>query len=369
MSAPDEARALQDGAAMQRRPSSVSRAPAFGCFSLLDALGTGVLAVRRDGTIHYANPWASRILRREVLRGTDIGEVLVSAEKLREERREATHDVRREVQVRAGDGALVSLGYTCNEFRDEATGETMSAVLFQDLGAILELRRQRDQLLQLAALGDALPTVLHELRNPLATVTTTLEVLVEETEGDLQKDLHAALVELRRMALTLEGVGGFARSALTQRNVAVDLAVTEACRLLSSFADRKQVHLESIGGSLPLLPLDRGVVSCALFNLVRNAIDACAAGDRVTVDARLDGEVFELVVRDTGCGMSAEVLSRCTELFFTKKEKGSGIGLALCKRIAEVSGGELLIDSRAGTGTEVRMRLPLPPPRTKRAPV
>ncbi len=214
----------------------------------------------------------------------------------------------------------------------------------------------------MAALGDALPSVLHELRNPLAAVTAMLEVMIEEHEGGIQRDLHAILHEVRRMTLGLDGIGGFVRSTRARRYAAVDHAVREACRILEPTAARKGVRLEAVGPDLPLLPIDAGVISGVVFNLVKNAIDACTEGQRIEVDARVVDEELRLVVRDTGHGMSKEVLERCQDLFFTNKDKGSGIGLALCRQVAEGSGGRLEIESEPGRGTIVTMGVPLRKP-------
>jgi len=153
-------------------------------------------------------------------------------------------------------------------------------------------------------------------------------------------------------------------SARASGNTAIDLAVHEACRVLEPVAARVGVKLESRGPSLPLLPIDRGVMSGVVFNLVKNSIDASATGGRVRVEATLDRqrENFVLRVEDDGAGMSPEVLEHCTELFYTRKDKGSGIGLALCRRVAESSGGRLEVESELGRGTVVTVYIPVGSP-------
>ena len=112
---------------------------------------------------------------------------------------------------------------------------------------------------------------------------------------------------------------------------------------------------------LPLLPLDPAVVRAVLFNLLVNSQHSCRGGGTVIVHARLvgGGKAFELTVADTGEGMTAEVFDRCTELFFTTKRSGSGIGLALARRAAEGAGGSLDIQSIVGVGTTVTLRVPV----------
>ena len=331
---------------------------------VIEALGAGVLTFRPDGTIVQANAMAGRILGRpRELVGARVDDVLCATETLRAGSASSTPglsvpDTRHQVSVTLPDGATRALGFSTSQFVDPDSGTVHHVVLFQEITALLELRRDRDRLLQFAALGDAMPSILHEIRNPLAAVTSLLEVLVEEQEGKLQEDLHVVLCEVRRMGLGLQGIGGLTSSMHARRFSAVDLAVREACRVLEPAAARRGVSLSAVGRDLPLLPIDRGIVSGVVFNLVKNAIDACEPGGHIDVDARVEGEEFVLRVSDDGQGMTPEVAARCCELFFTSKEKGSGIGLALCRQVAESSGGRLSIQSTRGVGTTVEIRVP-----------
>lgn len=328
--------------------------------AILDGLTAGVLVVDAGGCVRYANQGAGKILRQPVeeLSGRAVSDVLVGAEQLG--LTSHASKPQREVTIPLHDGETTVVGFSVGP----ADSEGARTILFQEITAILELRRERDRLLQMAALGDALPSILHELRNPLAAVTSALEILVEEVDEATGKQLHTILWEVRRMNLTLQGVGGLARAMHSDRHVAVDLAVVEACRILEGTALRHGVSLATEVPTLPLLPLDWGVVSGIVFNLVKNAIEACEAGDVVTVRANLEpGDTFELSVADNGPGMTPEVLGRCRQLFFTSKQKGSGIGLALCQQIAESSGAALDIVSAPGAGTRVTISVPLFPPR------
>jgi signal transduction histidine kinase len=329
--------------------------------ALLNSLRAGVLAFREDGVVVRANPGAARILRREPIEliGHSVADVIAPIEALRTAEDEPETG-RPEIEVLRGDGSRGTIGFFLASY-DTADDRERFVLQFQDIGSHVELRRQRDRLLAMAALGDALPSVLHELRNPLAAVLSRLELLVEESEGELQSDLHAVLSELRRMTLGLDGVGGLVRPARSSAFAAVDLAVADACRVLQPMAERAGVELESRGRALPLLPIDRGVISGVVFNLVRNAIDASRDGGRIVVSAELDSNdsSFLLRVEDDGEGMTPDVLRRSKELFFTSKDNGSGIGLALCNRVAESSGGYLEIQSEPGKGTTVALRIPV----------
>lgn len=337
---------------------------AFGADGrILDALDAGVLATTSEGIIVRVNRCGAAILGRppDALVGHDVSEVLVSIGELLAAGAPGSGEHRRELPLAPPDRAPVRIGFSVSTIGHEEGPEPLRhVVLFRDISPILELRKQRDALLQMAAVGTVLPAVLHELRNPLSAVTAMLEVMVEETEGAMQSDLHALLWELRRMHLNIQGVGGFARPLFAKGNIAVDYAIREACRVLEATAERKSVTLECDVDDMPILPLDRGVLNGVVFNLVTNAIDACAKGGRVVVRAGLpDARTFELVVADDGRGMTPEVLAKCCELFFTSKEGGSGIGLTLCREAVTGGGGTLDIESAPGAGTKITLRIPL----------
>lgn len=322
----------------------------------LDTLTAGVVVLGSDGRVELANAGAGRVLRGDfqALVGQDVADILVSFDEIRAASGSQAH--RPEAAVRCSDGTSTMIGFSVSAPR--ANGRW--TVLFQELDGVLVLRRERDRLLQLAALGDALPSILHEVRNPLAAITSMLEVLVEETEEKFQQDLYAVLWEVRRIGLVLQGVGGVVRAAQGDQYCALDMALDEACRMLEPNAERKGILLNTDVPTLPLLPLDRGVVSGVAFNLVKNAIEACHSGSTVLVSATLDSDdIFHVSVEDDGPGMSAEVLARCQDLFFTTKSHGSGVGLALCKQIADSSGGRLDIASVPGAGTKVTLSVPI----------
>ena len=232
--------------------------------------------------------------------------------------------------------------------------------MMQDVTDRERVREERDKLLRIAAVGEVMPAMLHELRNPLAAATTALEVTLEDlAPGRLQVDLHAVLGELRRMRLTLEGAGLVNVGWADGRNAAADLALQETWRVLEPQLRTKGLRGRCAVPPLPLLPIDPALLRAVTFNLLNNAIQACRSGDSVELGARLaSGPALEFWVADSGPGMSPEVLARCQELFFTTKPNGTGIGLALCASAAKRTGGRLDVDSQPGQGTRVTIRIP-----------
>lgn len=318
---------------------------------ILSALPAAVVVLDAEDCVQYANERAVDVLGGSVaaIVGRHAIEVLgkpapVFGNADREER-----------VVVPAHGRPRRIGYSEASLRDERV------VVFRDISETAELRRQRDKLMSLAAIGEALPSLLHELKNPLAAVTTSVEVLIEELpDGETREMLYAILTELRRMKLGFEGIGAVHNELRTRRPQAIDQACREACRVLAARAESAGIGFRCQVADLPLLPFDASVVRAILLNFVTNALHACERGNAIRVELRLGGDEFlEMMVTDTGAGMSPEVLGQATELFFTTKASGSGIGLALCRRAIEGAGGTLELTSVPGFGTSVRARIPL----------
>ena len=329
--------------------------------ALLDALPSAVLVLAvGSGRIEFANSRSAQALETtcSALEGRDVSTVLAPIEWLLARKDMPQPD--RVLDVALPSGRRIVAGYSVSELGGGPVPQRM--LVFQDITTWQQLRIERDRLLQMAAVGLALPALLHELKNPLASVTTTVEVMLEEVEpGPVQSQLHAVLSEMRRMRLSLEGVGAVGQKLRCARSGAVDLAAREAWAIMSARARQAGMQSRCAVEDMPLLPLDPAVVRAIVYNLMANSIQSGTPGTTVNLYAGLQdgGRTFELTVVDNGPGMSADVLARCTELFFTTRRTGSGIGLALVRRAAEEAGGALDISSVPGYGTSATLRVPV----------
>lgn len=218
--------------------------------------------------------------------------------------------------------------------------------------------------LDLSTIGALLPSLLHELRNPLAAITSAVELLVEETTGEMNAELCAILAELRRMDLGFQGVGLIGRRLRAPRPQPLESALQDVVRVMRVPAGRVGVILRLDVEPLPLLPFNAAAVRAILFNLVNNSIAACREGHEVRVRARLSDadRTFELVVTDTGAGMPPDVLARCTEAFFSTRAHATGLGLAMCRDAVETAGGRMRVASTVGLGTRVVLSVPIDEP-------
>jgi signal transduction histidine kinase len=167
----------------------------------------------------------------------------------------------------------------------------------------------------------------------------------------------------RRLAALVDEIKDFARGA--SANYArepgdVAAAVEEALGILRFDPEARARRVDLQLRARPLGLIHRGKIAQVVVNLVHNAVQATPAGGavEVTVDENGAAGGARVSVRDHGAGMPPEVLARVGEPFFTTKERGSGLGLGISRRVVAEHGGRLEVSSKLGEGTEVIVQLP-----------
>ena len=214
---------------------------------------------------------------------------------------------------------------------------------------------------RLATIGKMAAEVAHEVRNPLEAISGAAELL---SRGE-DRDEYIGIIrqEVRSLDAYLSGILEFARIG-TPGPEAADLAdlVTETVALARPMAKEAGIILcmEGRGASLPC-KVDRSAVKRAIFNLVANAVEAGPRGSEVHLETDGSDSTVRLGVRDSGPGLCPEARERAFEPYFTTKQKGTGLGLALVRRIAESHGGRVYFED-AVLGTTIRLELPKDPP-------
>ncbi len=231
--------------------------------------------------------------------------------------------------------------------------------------AVSRLRRLDDEvrrLDRLASLGTLAAEIAHEVRNPLVSVKTFLQLLPERGNDPefTTRFLEVASQELQRMERLLELVIDYPRGRDQEERASVAAALATVEELLIQLTHRRSIELEvQRGARLPDVALTEDALRQALLNLALNAIEATPDGGSVRLSgARVRGGV-ELRVADQGPGIPEEECDRVFELFHSTRPGGhGGIGLAVTRRIVEEAGGTIQIGKAAGGGAEFRVWLP-----------
>jgi PAS domain S-box-containing protein len=246
-----------------------------------------------------------------------------------------------------------------------------NARLYEDLKKSYdELARAQQELVKrerLAALGELAAVVAHEVRNPLGVIFNSLRALrrVLKPEGDAAMLLDIVGEEADRLNCIVGDMLDFVRPsdpALQPEPLALLFASVVEGAAAAAQGAGVAVRVEE-ADDLPPVPVDARQLRQALLNLVLNAIQATPRGGQVLLAAgleALDGvERMRVEVADTGPGIPPEVAERVFQPFFTTKASGTGLGLAVVKRIVEAHRGEVFLESAAGKGARFVIRLPL----------
>ena len=217
---------------------------------------------------------------------------------------------------------------------------------------------------RLASIGTLSTEIAHEIRNPLVSMKTFLQLLPERWGDPEFSDSFLALVtdELCRMERLLDVIITHARpdgATADHRPANVSAAIDAHLALLDHRARNREVRLESkIPDDLPAVALGEDHLRQVLLNLLINAIDATVPGGRVVLSAKRVGDSVDIIVSDEGPGVPTELRSEIFEPFFSSRsDTAGGLGLAITRRIIQDAGGEIRVSDRDAGGAEFAVRL------------
>jgi PAS domain S-box-containing protein len=234
---------------------------------------------------------------------------------------------------------------------------------FRDLR---ERKRMEEELLRherLASLGKMVAHITHEVKNPLTVIGGFAHQL--ERLPDLSPEARRKLCyiheEMNRLENFLVDLGSFTRAA-PPKKVTGDLValVREVAEMMQeSFREKGVVFQLQATPDMPPFAFDPGQIRQVLINLVKNALEAMPQGGNLLIKVGTEGPEAVLAVADTGVGIAPEHLKMLFTPFFSTKEKGTGLGLVICRGLIEQHQGAIAIDSQVGRGSTVTIRLPL----------
>jgi two-component system NtrC family sensor kinase len=234
---------------------------------------------------------------------------------------------------------------------------------------LADAQRQLIQSDKLASLGRLAAGVAHEINNPLTGVLTYSSFLLKRANGDSEtkNDLEVIVRETKRCREIVKGLLDFARQAPVQKTaVSIAAVIDQVLSIIDNQLRLKKAHVrKDIAGDLPHIPADANQMQQVFMNLLVNAADAVESEDsEILISANrcdIDGkEYVQIKVRDNGCGISRENLTKIFEPFYsTKGQRGTGLGLAVVWGIIEKHGGKITVDSETGNGTTFTVQLPV----------
>lgn len=258
--------------------------------------------------------------------------------------------------------------------RDETTNEITHVITVgEDITMRVEAIHAVGRAEKLAAVGRLAAGVVHEINNPLATISACAESLETRVEEGVfgatpeTEDLHEYLGLIRSEAFRCKaitnGLLDFSRVRSGNR-LLIDIAelIKSSVNLLTHQKRGKAIEFKyEFDENLPHINADGGQIQQAIIALATNAIDAMPYGGTLSFRVFTQNNRITIEIKDTGIGISSENMSKIFEPFFTTKEigKGTGLGLAVCYGIITEHGGRLSVRSNVGVGTTFTIFLPI----------
>jgi two-component system sensor histidine kinase PilS (NtrC family) len=347
---------------------------------IITSIQSGLVSFTLDGRVIFCNPAAERIIgldAEQVLyrRVTEVFPALASVAA-----GEARPAERWEGLYTRPDGSQRILGFSLSPLVDSDGVQRGSILIFQDLSPIREMEEAIRRSERFAAIGKMAAGIAHEIRNPLASISGSIQMLQRGADPkSADRPLMDIVVrEVDRLNDLISDFLNFARPrALDVRETSLAALlgeVVEIFRYLRHRSDGGPVHdvHVAVQGDLRV-DGDPQQLKQVFWNLLNNAVEAMPDGGAIEVSGRPaqgpDGPVVEVEVTDEGLGIPEENMPRIFDPFFTTKERGTGLGLSLVLRIVEDHQGTLRVDTEPGRGTTFQVTLPARPRRSAALPV
>ena len=338
---------------------------------VIDGLLSGLVTTDGHGRVLTFNRGAATItgVPPEQAIGRDVSEVLQLPAGVRSDvaRLAQTRSLRAETQYRSSDGRRLDIGLMARMIAFP-NGRSGHLYTFQDTTDIKQLERNVRMQQRLAAVGEMAAGIAHEIRNPLASMAGSIQVLRQElplSEEQAQL-MDIVLRESERLNDTIQSFLAYARPqtyAVTRLDIGK--VVQDAARLLRNSPEARDAHVVDV--QVPPEPVwydaDENQVRQIVWNVATNGLRAMTKGGRLILSVETDagGAETEVVlsVQDEGRGIPAGELDNLFQPFHSSFEGGTGLGLAIVHRIVSDYGGVIKVSSAVGVGTTVRVRLPV----------
>jgi len=262
------------------------------------------------------------------------------------------------------DGTEIDLGLSATTL-ETSSGISGCLFTFQDVTTIRRLERDARMQQRLAAVGEMAAGIAHEIRNPLASISGSMQILRQELSlnGEQSQLMDIVLRESERLNQTIRSFLAYARpQRFSITRLDLRPVVQDAALLLRNSAEVGQGHVVDV--DVPDAPVwceaDEGQVRQVIWNLATNGLRAMPDGGRLRLGARHEAgdAAGVLVVQDEGVGIPESELDAIFQPFHGAFEKGSGLGMAIVHRIVNDYGGQIRVTSKPGAGTTVEVRLP-----------
>jgi two-component system sensor histidine kinase PilS (NtrC family) len=345
---------------------------------VVQSMSSGLMTTGLNGEITSFNRSAEEIMGSQIeeVKGKPWWEIFDAADlkRLISDEKPLTAPFRFDRDCHRKDGVRLVLGMTVSPLKNEEGRQIGGVWIFQDLTRIREMEVEIEHRKRLATIGEMAAGMAHEIRNPLASLSGSLQVLSKDVrleEEESRRLMEIALKETDRLNGIITAFLMYARPApLNKKRWDINQLVMETLSLLRNskeYRDTIEIQAHLAPGEL-WAALDPDQIRQVFWNLSINACQAMPQGGLLLVSTRpvtmnsnkdrLGTSWVEVTFSDNGLGIQQENISKIFYPFFTTKDRGSGLGLSIVHRVIETHQGRVHVESRPGQGTRLTLLLP-----------
>jgi len=339
--------------------------------SIVESVYSGVMTVNLNNIIKTFNTAAEEItgFPRTRVQGLNIQNIFPEfLPYLNKETIDEQAKARIEIIIQGRKKEKINLGVSVSPLIGKSEKQIGNILIFQNITQIKQMEKALEKNKNMALIGEMAAGWAHEVRNPLAAITGSIEML--------KQGLNPDGTNKRLMEIVLRGkdqLENFVRNFLMlARTVPAAREMVDINRIIDEIQEALQID-KDWNDTIKIKKILSGDVSVyankeqirqVLNNIINNAVEAMEEGGLLSIGTRVvqtsgKKKYAEIVVSDTGCGIKEEDLNKIFEPFFTKKTRGTGLGLAIVNHLVEGYKGKIEIESTEGKGTRCRLLLPV----------
>ncbi len=348
--------------------------------NIVQSINSGLITLNNELRITYINPAGERIsgLSKSELDNHHISEIFPEiVSHLRSNEDTADDGVPHRLEAvdigfERRDGAKLHLGFSQSVLRDPTGKEFGLILIFQDLTELRQMQEQVRRMDRLAVAGELAAGIAHEIKNPLASLSGSIQMLTDEVEfGPIQQRLmDITLREAERLNALVNEFLLFSRPEKTvDQSVDVSKVINDTLEMLKNSPElSRPIRIQRNFTEDLWVHIDSQRLQQVIWNLVLNAVQEMRNSGRLSISTRIhskDGvgnaqeRLAEISISDTGPGIPPENQGKIFDPFFTTKDNGTGLGLTIVHRIVENYGGKISLQSESRKGTTFTLHFPL----------
>ena len=325
--------------------------------TIVSAIGSGLLLLDKKGVVQWANPMAESMAEM-LLVGRSCEELCAECE-VSSSYSQGNIETVLATKLFGQEGKYYQVTTAPIKGADGLTSGYIR--LIHDMTEIKKMEEQMSNSEKLASIGRLAAGIAHEIGNPLTSVFSFVQILREMESDDFKKDsLQTIYFHINRISETLKQLSGFSKMpAVEPVECQVNEIIETSINLIQYDKRAKDITIsKKLSPTLPTAVVDANQLSQVFVNLVLNAIDAMPEGGCLTVTSETADHSVVVRFEDSGVGIPKQRLLKIFDPFYTTKEKGTGLGLAVSYNIIKKMNGTITVDSEVGKGTIFNITIP-----------